>query len=130
MKKIVLLVIACLLAAAIAYAGSAGGTAPAIGKVNVPLTVPKKASTVCTNVAAGRSNAITQMTVSGTTMVNWKAFKIADGSAVTVKRSFDSYSSNYLPASSETNLPIEATITKANFKSYSTAGHRICVEMN
>lgn len=116
--------------AAFAYAGSAGGTAPAVGKVNVSLTVPKKASTSCVNIAAGRSPAITQVDVSGTTMVNWKSFNSTTGAAVVGKRSFDSYSSSYMPGSSETNLPIEANITKLNYKSYSTAGHRLCVEKN
>ena len=124
-----LVVVAILaLGAAVVYAGSAGGGAPAVGRVNVPLTVPKESKTVCYTLGTKYTQ---QVDVSKTTMINWRAFTTA-GATVIVKRSFDSYSSNYLPTTSEQNLPIEPGITKANFKPYSSATvtNRLCVEMN
>lgn len=132
MKRFVIVLVLAVfsLIAVFAYAGSSGGQAPAVGKTNIPLTVPKKLTTSCVTVAGKRAPTINQFDVSTTTMVNWKAYNSTTGAAVVVKRSFDSYSSNYFPGSSETNLPIGATISKINFKSYSTAGHRICLEPN
>jgi hypothetical protein len=128
MKKLLsvaLALITCLWAVT-AMAGSAGGIAPAVGKVNVPLTVPKATKTVCQNTAA---TTLYQFDVSKTTMVNWASFSTSDGSAVVVKRSFDGYSSSYFPTGSEKNLPIEPGVTKLNIKSYATTG-RLCVELN
>jgi hypothetical protein len=135
MKKLwtlfVILLVAFMYCVA-ANAGSDGGTAPAVGKVNVSLTVPKESKAVCKTLAAGARSTV-QFDVSGTTMVNWKAAKSDyDSTAVTVKRSFDANAA-YMPGTTEWNLPIESGVTNLTFSQYSTStnpGARICLDAN
>jgi hypothetical protein len=86
------------------------------------------------SIAAGKTGVAT-FNVSGTTMVNWKAFTSdVDGTAVIVKRKFNSNTA-YIPASGEYNMPIESKASSLVFGKFSTANNttfvpRICVEMN
>ena len=104
-----------IVVASLALAGT--GTAPAVNKVNINATVPKVAKAACTTIVAGRATSV-PIDVTATTMMNWKAFSAADGTAVTVKRSFNSNTA-YMPATGETNLPLETLATSAVFTRYS-----------
>jgi len=132
--KTLIVLFSILIMAVVSFAGTTGGTAPAVGKVNVALTVPKVASVQCMSIAAGKTGVAT-FNVSGTTMVNWKAFTSdVDSSAAIVKRKFNANTA-YIPASGEYNLPIESKASALVFGKFSTANNttyvpRICVEMN
>lgn len=132
-KTLMCVVAVTMLAAAVAFAGTSGGQAPAVGKVNVSLTVPKVASGACTTIAPGRASYAT-VNVAGTTMMNWTARHTVSGTsagtAEVLKRSFNSNSA-YMPASSEYNLPIEAAASTAKFARYSGATTiTLCSELN
>lgn len=118
---------------AIAYAGSSGGVAPAVGKVNVPLTVPKKSKSACVDIVAGRATSV-NVNVANTTMLNWAArhtvTTASAGTAEVLKRSFDTNTA-YMPIDHEYNLPIESGITNAKFTRYSGATTiKLCTEQN
>lgn len=126
-----------LVFAVMAIAGTSGGSAPAVGKVNVPLTVPKKANAFCKTLVAGRATQAT-LDVSGTTMINWQArganTASAAGTATVVKRYLGNASavnSNGMNASSETNLPIESGVSRVVFERYSSdTTLSVCGDMN
>lgn len=128
-------VVVSLIGAAAVFAGSAGGTAPAVGRVNVPLTVPKVAKSECKNLAAGKTGTAT-FDVSATTMANWKAFTSrTNTTAVTLERRFNSNAAGTgIPSTGEYNLPIESTAANLVFGKYSAADNsvtpRVCVELN
>jgi hypothetical protein len=139
MKKLLSIVAALAITLALgvpAFAGSAGGSAPAVGKVNVPLTVPKVSKSACKTLTAGAHN-VTTFDVSKTTMVNWRAITSSTNSTlVIVKRTFDSNSNSteFFPADQEHNLPIDTSVTNLGFSNFSAASPAttttVCVDMN
>lgn len=127
---LVLSVLAAVVLVAMAIAGTAGGSTPSIGTFAVPLTVPKVASAACTTIVPGRATEAT-VSVTSTKMINWKAFTAADGAAVVVKRRLATGNTAYMPASSETNLPIEANASTLAFQRYTGANTiTLCVDKN
>lgn len=130
--KTLIAVASVLVLAAVAYAGTSGGTAPAVGKVNVSLTVPKASKAACKTLAAG-ARATQTFDVSGTTMVSWKAFTSDYSStAVTLKRALNSNTA-YVPSTGESNLPIESNVSALTFSAFSSASpasSKICVDLN
>jgi len=136
MKNVFGITLALLVAfAGFAIAGTAGGTAPAVGKVNVPLTVPKAAKSECKNIAAGKTGTAT-FDVSATTMVNWKSLTSStNATAVTLERRLGANARGTgIPSTGEYNLPVEAGVDNIVFGKYSASDNsvtpRVCVEKN
>jgi len=128
-----ILTILIIVYAHIADAGTAGGTAPAVGKVNVPATVAKPAKSACTTIGASRAGYAT-IDVSGTTMINWNAKSAVSatsaGTAEVVKRKWNSNSVG-LASSGEYNVPVGSSVSSAKFERYSgNSTLTICTELN
>lgn len=135
MKRILMALALVLAGATISMAGTSGGSAPAVGKVNIPMTVPKAAKATCKTLAAG--SASTQyFDVSSTTMINWKAVASAtDSTARVLKRCLNTNTTGscWPFVSSESNLPIDSQVSRITFRNYtaaSPASSYICVDMN
>ena len=139
MKKLVaflvLVSLAVVCAFSLALAGTSGGNAPVVGRINVPVTVPKVASSACKNLAAGKTGTAS-FDVSGTTMVNWKSLtSTTNTTAVTLERRFNTNAAGTgIPSTGEYNLPIESKASTLVFGKYSAADNsvtpRVCVDMN
>ena len=137
MKNVFIAFVLVIFATAVVYAGTAGGTAPAVGRVNVSLTVPKVANAECKSLVTGKAGTAT-FDVSSTTMVSWKAFTSAvDSTAVTLKRFFATATATntaYTPGSSEKDLPIEAKAYSIVFGKFSAASNAttpvVCMDKN
>ena len=137
MKKVFVFVGMLMFTAVAVYAGTSGGIAPAVGKVNVPLTVPKPANAFCTTIGAGRATQAT-LDVSGTTMLSYQV-KTADtattaGTATVVKRKLATSTTTntaYINASSESHLPIAANVKSVVLERYSSnTALSVCGDMN
>lgn len=130
---IVAVFVATLFGSMAVFAGSGGGNAPAVGKVNVPLTVPKVSKSDCKLVSAG-AHVQTSFDVSKTTMVNWKAMtSSSDPTEIAVKR-FLNTNTDFMPRKGEDNLPIDAGVSSLKFSNFTAASPSattyICVDMN
>lgn len=135
MKRLLLVFAGVFAGVVTAYAGSAGGNAPAVGRVNVPLTVPKATKSICKNLATGKTGTAS-FDVSGTTMINWKGFTSpTNTTAVTLERRLGTNAAGTgIPSTGEYNLPVENGISTMVFGKYSSADNsvtpRVCVDMN
>lgn len=133
MKSLMLVILALLVCVGLAFAGS--GSAPAVGRTNVPLTVPKVAKSACKNLTAGKTGTAS-FDVSATSMVNWKSLtSTTNTTAVTLERRLNTNAAGTgIPSTGETNLPIEANATSLVFGKYSAADNsvtpRVCVDFN
>lgn len=117
----------------ISQAGTASQSAPAVGRINVPLTVPKVAKSSCKTIVAG-AHVVTTFDVSNTTMVNWKAITSPTNSALVIVKRILNSNTAYYPASDEKNLPIDALVSTLGFSNFSAASPPattyVCVELN
>ena len=121
----------CLIAVASAFAGSS--SAPALGRVNVPITVPKATKSACQTIGASRAGYVTVDTT-GTSMMNWDAKHTVTvssaGTAEVVKRKLGANTVG-ISKSSETSLPIESAVNSVKFERYSGATTiTVCSELN
>ena len=131
MKKIVFAILGTILAATFAFGGSS--IAPAVGRTNVPLTVPKPANAICKSLAVGKTGTAS-FDVSGTSMVNWRAQVNPNTStAVILNRKLNTNTYGY-PGSEERNLPISASTTALTFGKYSSSDNSVtpyvCLDAN
>lgn len=131
MKKLIFAILGTLAVASFAFAGSS--IAPAVGRTNVPLTVPKPANAICKSLTAGKTGTAS-FDVSGTSMVNWKAQAgVNTTTAAILKRKLNTNTYGY-PASEERNLPISTGTTAIVFGKYSTSDNSVtpyvCLDAN
>lgn len=89
------------------------------GYVKSTAFIPKKANSTLYTLGAGRATTVSVPTT-GSLLMKWKAFSATDGSAVTVKRSFDANTA-YMPLSSEDSIGLERNVSNVVFTRYSGA---------
>lgn len=87
------------------------------GYVKSTVFAPKKANSAMYTLGAGRATTVS-VPATGSMLMKWKSFNAADGTAVTVKRSFDANTA-YMPLSSEDNIGLERNVSNVVFTRYS-----------
>ena len=89
------------------------------GHVKTTAFIPKKANSALYTLGAGRATSVS-VPVTGSLLMKWRAFSATDGSAITVKRSFDANTA-YMPLSSEDSIGLERNVSNVVFTRYSGA---------
>ena len=122
MKKFYALSVVLLITLAAVTAFAVGPAPLSTNRVPIQTLMPDPAKSTCTAIPAGRAASVTVNT-KGMSSLNWSAFTTADGTAVTVKRSFNSNTA-YMPKSSENWLKINQNTNSAVFTGYSAGATR------